>query len=151
MTTDHPRTVQALAILDGAHLLRQMINRRTSARLGITVEQALVLCVTDLLGERATMTRIATAIRRTQQSATSRVKTLESRHLVVRLRGQPGDKRETLVKLTEQGHRILLDYREDASRIMERAISELEVDPDLPIEFQAALDSFRQWLTGLRD
>lgn len=126
MTQGHDESsddiAQLLQVLDLAQRLRQILTVTTRDVLRVTVEQAFILCQIDLSGGRATISDLAARVRRTNQTVTARINSLEQHGLVRRRHSRTGDLRNTHVELTAEGASLLATYRASATRLLQQAL-----------------------------
>jgi len=90
-------------LLDLAHRLRTYLNSRTQELLGLSLEQAALLCRLEANDGQTTVTALAIESRRTSHTITAMVDILERQGLVVRQRNNPEDRRQVWVVLTALG------------------------------------------------
>lgn len=124
MDEREPRLDEVLAFLEAAHRLRGLLDERAQEITGVTLQQALVLCVIDLLGGQATISQLAERLQRVNHTVTARVKRLELHGLVQRGRNVGQDRRYTWVRVTPEGAARLAAYRQAAGEIIEAAFSD---------------------------
>ena len=110
---------ECLLLLDIAHHVRQLLTSQTRELIGLTLEQAVVLCCIEKHHSTVTIADIAETVSRTSHTVTGTINVLEKRGLVSRSRNSGGDRRRVLVSLTKEGYSRLEAYRGAASIIMQ--------------------------------
>ena len=126
--------IRLLTVLDLAHQIRRIMNRRTQQLTGMTLEQSTVLCCIDQENGESTISQLAANLSRSSHTITRVVDVMERRGLVRRNRVQTGDRRLVHVSMTPEGESTLRSFREAAVVIIEpilASIGELELEQRL--------------------
>lgn len=142
-----PRLAEVLAFLDAAHRLRRVLDDRAREVTGVTLQQATVLCLIDLLGGEATISQLAERLQRVTHTITARVDRLERNGLVRRDRNTGEDHRQTWVRMTPEGAAKLATYRQAAGEIFNAALADRSAQGDSQ-SFTQVLSTLTELLGG---
>ena len=132
-------------LLDLAHRLRYMLNSRTQELLGLSLEQAALLCRLSAGGGQSTVTAMATQSRRTSHTVTAMVDILEREGLVVRRRNNPDDRRQVWVALTAQGSSKMQELQQAVDELIEPLLVG-SIDDPIEQRLEETLRPFRALL-----
>lgn len=101
-----------LRLLDLTHEVHNRIASKVKKQVGITLEQAIVLCELDLANGKLRSSDLAKVVGRLRHTATSRVNGLAKMGLVTRQPESTGDRRTVWVTITDAGMEKLEIFRD---------------------------------------
>jgi len=116
----------------------QQIYARSSRQVGITPQQAHLLCVAE--HQVPTLGQLAVELGCDKTNVTGMVDRVVMRGLVERI-GDENDRRVTRVQVTEQGHQLVDRFDQELAEILDQIDPSIGITPDMVYAIVAHLEA----------